>query len=497
MELKFNGHQSYQLEAIQAVIDVFDGQPLAKGYFESDIKSEIASISSTDKGIANLLVLSHAAILENIQKIQHANQINLSEQLEGCDIENDEKNNIPLNFSIEMETGTGKTYVYLRSIYELNKVYGFKKFVIVVPSVAIREGVMTNLRVTAEHFQTLYQNTPVNALMYDSKNHAVLRNFATSNAIQILVINIDSFAKDSNIINTMRETGIKPIEYIQNSRPIVIVDEPQNMETPIRKAAIYKLNPLCTLRYSATHKKFYNLLYSLNPVEAYDRGLVKQIMIDGITSDNNNSAAFIHFKKLNRAKKSITAKVSLYVNENTGVKTKDITLKIGDDLFEKSKHRDTYKEGFVLNSINAEQGTLEFSGGTVLNEGQSQGGLTDEVLKFQIERTIINHFEKLKQLKDDNIKVLSLFFIDKVANYCDYSENGDKVHGKFALWFEEIFNQIANKPEHQGLCPFEVEEVHNGYFSSQKKGKGKDKKELWIDSKEKTPKQTKLLMNSL
>ena len=435
----------------------------------------------SDNGIANQLVLPPESILANIQAIQTKNGLTISNKLE-------ESGDIPLNFTIEMETGTGKTYVYLRTIYELNKHYGFLKFVIVVPSVAIREGVVKNLQITQTHFQGLYNNTPVNAVMYDSKNYSALRNFATSNAIQVLVINIDSFARDSAIINQVRETGIKPIEYIQHSRPIVIIDEPQNMETDIRKAALTNLNPLCTLRNSATHKNLYNLLYSLNPVQAYDKGLVKQIEIDGITSDNNNSAAFIAFKKLMVGKRKLQAKVSIYVNDNNGVNSKDITLDIGNDLFQKSNGRDSYKEGFILNSINAEQGTVEFSGGLVLQEGETQGGLNDEVLKFQIERTVESHFEKVVKLKPLGIKVLSLFFIDRVANYRDYTLDSNAQQGKFALWFEAAFTKTAQKKVYAGLIPFAVHEVHNGYFSCEKKTVGKDKKELWIDSKEKNTK---------
>lgn len=481
MKLEFDGHQDYQLEAIKAVIDIFDGQPLAKGNFEIPLNSGVSSLVFSDNGIANNLEISHEAILKNVQAIQEKNGLTLSDKLE-------ESGDVPLNFTIEMETGTGKTYVYLRTIFELNKQYGFLKFVIVVPSVAIREGVVKNLEITAAHFQDLYNNTPVNAVMYDSKNHSNLRNFATSNAIQVLVINIDSFAKDSNVINTMRESGIKPIEYIQHSRPIVIIDEPQNMETEIRKAAIANLNPLCSIRYSATHKNFYNLLYSLNPVQAYDKGLVKQIEVDGITSDSNASAAFVAFKKLMLGKRNLQAKVTVYVNAASGVNAKELTLNLGDNLFEKSQGRECYKEGFILNSINAEQRTLEFSGGLILHEGEAQGGLNDDILKFQIERTVENHFEKLAKLKPQGIKVLSLFFIDRVANYRDYSTEGEVVQGKFALWFEAAFNKTIQKKEYQGLCDFAVEQVHNGYFSCEKKTVGKMKTELWIDSKEKNTK---------
>lgn len=498
MKLEFDGHQDYQLEAIQAVIDIFEGQPLAKGDFEIALKTEVSSLLFSDKGIANQLLLTPEAILANVQAIQQRNGLAVSTQLESCAFklskeeaaqeDSNKTGAVPFNFTIEMETGTGKTYVYLRSIYQLNKVYGFKKFVIVVPSIAIREGVVKNLQITQAHFQALYGNTPVNAVMYDSKNHSVLRNFAMSNAIQVLVINIDSFAKDSNIINTVRETGIKPIEYLQNAHPIVIVDEPQNMETEIRKAALCNLSPLCTLRYSATHKRFYNLLYSLNPVQAYDKGLVKQIEVDGITSDNNISAAFVAFNKLVLGKKKLQAKVTLYVNEDASVKIKTVTLNIGDDCFAKSNGRETYKEGYILNAINAELGTLEFSGGLVLQEGAAQGGLNDEVLKFQIERTVQSHFEKLAKLKPRGIKVLSLFFIDRVANYRDYTPEGDWQAGKFAQWFEQAFTTFSQKPAFQGLCPFDVKDVHNGYFSCEKKSVGKVKKELWIDSKEKNTK---------
>lgn len=205
-----------------------------------------------------------------------------------------------MNFSVEMETGTGKTYVYLRTIYELQKLYGFKKFVIVVPSVAIREGVLKNLQITHEHFQSLYDKASVSFEIYDSKKVSNLRSFASGNAIQILVINIDAFAKDENIINKPNDklTGKKPIEFIQSSNPIVIVDEPQNMETDIRKKAIQNLNPLCTLRYSATHTNLYNLMYSLNPVKAYDLDLVKQIEVDSIVSENDYNSSFIQLEAI-------------------------------------------------------------------------------------------------------------------------------------------------------------------------------------------------------
>ncbi|MCY7333769.1 MAG: DEAD/DEAH box helicase family protein [Pseudanabaena sp. CAN_BIN31] len=461
MKLQFSATQDYQLQAVKSVIDLFEGQPLAKGDFKISFAMEGASIAFSEKGIGNNLVISEEQILQNLQIIQQRNNLEISENLVASYSSEDKKTEYTrLNFTIEMETGTGKTYTFLRTIYELNKVYGFKKFVIVVPSVAIREGTVKNLQITHEHFQDLYECPPINYVMYDSKNLTSLKNFATSNAIQVLVINIDSFSKDSNIINTVRETGVKPIEYIQATNEIAIIDEPQNMETDVRRSAIQNLNPLCTLRYSATHRNFYNLLYSLNPVQAYDLGLVKQIEVDGITSDSNYNAAFIQVKKIESGKKNLKVKVAIYVNDKGGVTQKDITLALGEDLFEKSNRRDIYKDGFILNEIRVSDREIEFANGLIIREGETQGGLTDEVMKFQIERTVQAHFEKLKKLKPQGIKVLSLFFIDKVANYRSYDLNGNPEKGKFALWFEEAFIKQATKKANADLIPFEVEKVH-------------------------------------
>jgi type III restriction enzyme len=273
MKLHFDSNQEYQLDAIKAITDIFEGQPLSGGDFEFAVSS--AGVLLSENGLGNRLTLSEEQILENVKSIQQRNEIkDKVSELHG------------MNFSVEMETGTGKTYVYLRTIYELNKLYGFKKFVIVVPSIAIREGVLKNLQITNEHFQSLYDKTAINFDIYDSKKVSHLRGFASANTIQILILNIDAFAKDENIINKPNDklTGKKPIEFIQSTRPFVIVDEPQNMETEIRKKAIENLNPLCTLRYSATHTNLYNLMYSLNPVKAYELGLVKQIEVDSVVS---------------------------------------------------------------------------------------------------------------------------------------------------------------------------------------------------------------------
>ncbi|MEK7448858.1 MAG: DEAD/DEAH box helicase family protein, partial [Planctomycetota bacterium] len=368
----------------------------------------------------------------------------------------------------------------LRTIYELNKKYGFKKFIIVVPSIAIREGVLKNLEITHEHFQNLYEKTPVTFQVYDSTRVSSLRGFALSNNIQILVINIDSFAKDENIINKPNDklTGKKPIEFIQSTKPIVIVDEPQNMETEIRKKAMANLNPSCTLRYSATHRDLYNLVYSLNPVKAYDLGLVKQIEVDSVVTEKDSNRAFIILEDVKSvAKTKIKARVKIDCETNKEVVRKSITVKVGDDLYELSNKRELYKSGFVINSIDAANGCIELSNGDVLYKGESRGALQDAVMKVQMQKAIKEHFDKEQKYRDKGIKVLSLFFIDRVANYRSYDEAGNPVKGKFALWFEEIFNDISTKPDYKGLIPFETDKVHNGYFAQDKKGMFKDSSE--------------------
>lgn len=475
MKLQFDATQQYQLDAVRAVVDLFEGQPLSKGTYEVSFQNTEAGAMFTEQGVGNHLLLTDEQLLQNVRAVQQRNGISqLSERLEPAHYTLEGRSGaIPLNFTVEMETGTGKTYTYLRTIYELNKVYGFRKFVIVVPSVAIREGTVKNLEITGEHFSALYGNPPVNFLVYDSSRLTSLRNFATANAIQILVINIDSFTKDTNVINQIRERGIKPIESIQVTRPIVIVDEPQNMETDIRKAAIHRLNPLCTLRYSATHRNLYNLVYSLNPVQAYDMGLVKRIEVDGISAEENYNAAYVELRGVKPAKKTIRAKLRIYCNDKDSVKPKDVWAEPGDDLYRLSNGREMYKHGFILNSINAQAGSVEFSGGLVLRDGQTQGGLTDEILKFQIDRAVKWHFEKEKKLRARGIKVLSLFFIDKVSSYREYDADGNGRPGRFALWFEEIYNRYASMPDYRDLLPFAAQDVHNGYFS-QDKGKFRD-----------------------
>ncbi|MDP3112914.1 MAG: DEAD/DEAH box helicase family protein, partial [Thermodesulfovibrionales bacterium] len=469
MKLHFDSNQEYQIEAIRAVTDIFEGQPLSGGDFEFSL-TETGTLLS-ENGVGNRLTLTEEQIWENVKRIQQRNltPTPLSSR-RGVGGE------AGMNFSVEMETGTGKTYVYLRTIYELNKLYGFKKFVIVVPSIAIREGVLKNLQITHEHFQTLYDKAQLNYDVYDSKKVSNLRGFAAGNAIQILVINIDAFAKDENIINKPNDklTGKKPIEFLQSSNPIVIVDEPQNMETEIRKKAIANLNPLCTLRYSATHTNLYNLVYSLNPVKAYDLGLVKQIEVDSVISENAMNEAFIQLERINATKTKITAKIKIDCNTDKGVVKKSVTVNAGDDIYKLSKEREIYKEGFIIDEIDAGVGAITLTNGLTLSVGETQGGMNDEVMKFMLRRTVEEHLKKEKFYRCKGIKVLSLFFIDKVKNYREYDTNGNPIKGKFAGWFEDIYGQEIAKPVYAGLLPYAIDEVHNGYFSQDSKGRVKD-----------------------
>lgn len=480
MKLQFDKNQQYQLDAINSVIDALEGQDLATTEFEFSIADEQkGSLQFTESGIGNRLTITPEQILANIQKVQATNELEPSSEFEKLSYKDDKGDTISPkfgNFSIEMETGTGKTYVYLRSIYELNKVYGFKKFVIVVPSVAIREGVLKNLEITFEHFQELYENTPANFEVYDAKKLVSLANFSRSNTIQIMVINIDSFTKDANIINQVRERGVRPIELIQSTNPIVIVDEPQNMETDIRKKAIANLNPLFTLRYSATHTNTYNLLYRLDPVKAYDLGLVKQIEVDSVLSMNDNAGAFVSVDGFKIAKKSLSASLTILKNESSGVSKKSVTVKNGDNLFLVSGGIDAYKDGYIINLIDSEEELIEFSSGTIVYKGQPLGGMNSEIQKEMIKATIENHLRKERELNPKGIKVLSVFFLDKVANYRNYASDGTAGKGQFAVWFEELLTEALKNPRYASLYPYQIEQMHDGYFS-QDKGKFKDSKE--------------------
>ena len=479
MKLQFDANQDFQLQAIQATVDLFTGQPGASQHGVTMADNELSSLKLNEVGLANQRVISDEQWLKNLQKVQMNGELPVSEKLEHLlDEVGNAIGGFP-NFTVEMETGTGKTYVYLRSIHELHRTYGFKKFVIVVPSIAIREGVLKSLQITTEHFQTLYDYERVEFTVYDSARVNQLRNFALSDALQILVINIDAFAKDSdehskarrkgNVINQRRETGIKPIEFIQASSPIVILDEPQNLETENRKQAIARLNPLCTLRYSATHRDAYNLIYKLDPVRAYDLGLVKQISVDSVLDLSSTNQAFIEVENFTTGARSISAKATIWVNQKTGPKKKRVTLKNGTDLYQLSQQREIYRDGFIVNEIDAGEGFVRFANDVTARIGVAHGNFSESILKLQIEATVRRHFEKAVKLERQGIKVLSVFFIDRVASYRVYNDDGSTTLGPFGRWFETLFQQYASKPEYAGLYDLTVDTVHNGYFARDKR----------------------------
>jgi len=464
MKLHFDPNQEYQIEAIKAITDVFEGQPLRGGDFEFSLQSPGALHSLL--GVGNRLNIQEDEMERNVKGIQESNNI----------IPIKSFSEAGMHFSVEMETGTGKTYVYLRTIYELFQLYDFTKFVIVVPSIPIREGVLKSLQMTHDHFQQLYNRTPAAYMLYDSKRPNMLRGFAGSNNIQILVLNIDAFAKDDNIINKPNDrlTGRKPIEFIQQARPIVIIDEPQNMETEIRRKAIDNLNPLCTLRYSATHTNLYNLLYSLNPVRAYDLGLVKQIEVDAIQTENDFNSGYLELESITRTGNNIKAKLKLDVLDNRSIKRKSVSVARNTlNLYKLSNENPRY-DGLQVYEIDFGSQQVSFSNGLVLQPGQSVGGLNDQVLKFMMKRTIEEHLKKERQYIKHGIKVLSLFFIDKVKNYRDYNDAGQQVMGKYALWFEELYKAELEKPINRDLKQHQPKDVHNGYFSADNKGRVKD-----------------------
>jgi type III restriction enzyme len=505
MKLQFDSNQQYQIDAINSVLKIFEGQPLNKGEFEIELEKQ-AGQQRLDNGfvIGNKLAIKQDKIIENLHQIQEENKLKkskvkkesvmlmteddehlLTEDGDKIEIEEELRLEEGLNFSLELETGTGKTYVYLRTIHELNKKYGFKKFIIVVPSIAIKEGVIKNLQITKDHFDTLYDNPEMDFYVYDPKKRGLLKSFATTDSLQILVMNIDSFAKFSqekskgNVIYQQSDWGV-PIDFIKKTNPVVVIDEPQNMETDIRKKAIDKLNPLFTLRYSATHKNPYNLIYKLDPVKAYDLGLVKKIEVDSVLEENNLNQPFIGLEKVESQKNSISIKLKIDVAEKNGIKRKIITVKKSSrgatecDLFKLSGERELYKN-YVVDSADVMGQSITFSNGKMLYVGQSIGGNNEEIVKFQIRQTILNHLEKEKKLKEKGVKVLSLFFIDKVANYREYKNNQFQ-KGKIAFWFEEAFKELKQNPLFQDVMPFEAEEVHNGYFSADNKGNWKDTK---------------------
>jgi type III restriction enzyme len=488
MKLKFDATLSYQREAIKSVTDLFEGLPARSSGFQIDFGR--GGSMYNDLGIGNDLALSGELILQNLHAVQSRNTVPKSRLLQ----EEGAAYDFP-NFSVEMETGTGKTYVYLRSIFELNKLYGFKKFIIVVPSVAIREGVTSSIKLMRDHFRGLYNNVAFDHFVYQSKDLSRVRQFAVNNEIQIMVINIQAFQKDAgenvdyasltdeqkkrlNVIHQEQDrmSGRRPIEYVQATRPILIIDEPQSVDnTEKSQKAIRNLQPLFCLRYSATHSNPYNLLYQLDPVRAYDLRLVKQIEVIDASGAQDYNQTFVRLDAVGywpKTAKTPQAKVTIFEDTPNGSREKQITIKHGANLASKTNRTDY--EGWLVTNINAEPDNeyVEFQNGIVVERFQESGGMADERIKSQIEQTVEAHFAKEKKLKGKGIKVLSLFFIDHVKSYRSYDDDGNPGKGKIAQWFEEAYTATGSKSLYAGLIPYRAEEVHDGYFSADRK-KGK------------------------
>ena len=460
MEFKFESNQEFQLKAIESIAKLFDGQHYVEAQFDLNENGLAA--------IPNILKVDNDAILENLQQIQIDNDLPPDKTLEY--IESNilllgEKTDIYFpNFSVEMETGTGKTYVYLRTILELYRRYGLRKFIIVVPSVAVREGVIKTLEITQSHLRQLYDNSPYRYCAYDSSKLSQVRQFALSDGVEILVMTIDSFNKARNVINqtTDRLQGEVPIHLIQAARPILILDEPQNMVSELRVKALAALNPLCTLRYSATHRVPYNLVYRLTPAEAYQQELVKRIEVDGVLQEDDANQPLIRVNSIRSQKNTLTARLSVQKLMRDGtVKEQSITAKPGDNLFKKT-NRPEYS-GYIVDEINLFSDFVRFTNGVEIERGESKGEDKDAIFETQIRLTIEEHFRKQERLKSLNIKVLSLFFIDRVDNYAQET-------GIIRQLFWKCFNEM--KQEYTSWKDVDVESVQASYFAQRRTRSG-------------------------
>lgn len=467
MKLQFK-HQEFQTEAVNAVADLFTGQEKSTTTFSVDDNSAQMRLLHNDFGIGNRLEIDNDTLLSNMHSIQRRQKLSLSRDYDSR------------QFSIEMETGTGKTYVYTKTILELNKRYGFSKFIVVVPSVAIREGVFKSLQVTEEHFKNLYDGVPYRYFIYNSAKLSDVRQFATSSSIEIMIINIDAFKKAENIINQEQDklNGETAMRYIQDTNPVVIIDEPQSVDnTPKAKEAIQSLNPLCVLRYSATHREKINQLYRLTPVDAYQMGLVKQICVSSSSVANDFNKPYIHLKSVSN-NNGFSAKIEMDVLSKSGkVERKTLTIKQNDDLFVLSGERELYRN-YVVENIDClkDYECVEFANSEVVKLGKAIGGVDENIIKrAQIYKTIEFHLEKELRYHGKDIKVLSLFFIDEVKKY--RTETGEK--GIYAQMFEECYNELMSKEKYAPLKTYfntDVEKAHNGYFSQDKKGVYKNTK---------------------
>lgn len=480
LEFKYTADQEHQIAAIEAVCGLFRGQEFMVSDFTAGTFGGLLS-SEVIVGHANGLHVSARQLEENLHAVQEENSLPRTSVMTDGRLR---------DFSVEMETGTGKTYVYIRTIYELNKRYGLTKFVIVVPSVAIREGVKKTFESTRKHFEELYDRTPLEFFVYDSKDMGPVGNFATSASIQVMIINIGAFNKELasdekkgtlNIFHRPSEKligGRSPQELVSACNPIVIIDEPQSVDNTARaKAAVKSLNPLFVLRYSATHREPYNKVYQLGPVDAFQQNLVKGIVVDSVLSQMDMNGAYIRLESADN-KNGYTANITIdYRQKNGSQKRKTVKVKTGDDLYMKSGENTDYENGWVVSNIGAVPGEefVEFVNGEYLEIGEALGDVAVLAVKeAQIARTIEDHLECQLRLYKLGIKVLSLFFIDKVDKYIN--------HGEYAEIFERTYREIASSKKWQrryevaGVpLPTDPTGLHQGYFACNRRGEFTDR----------------------
>ena len=494
MKLQFK-HQKFQADAAKAVVDVFAGQPYLTptymmdrgvGYQQSITDEEDFTGWRNERIVPEL---SDKIILEHLQKVQRANQIKPSEKLEGR-----------YNLTIEMETGVGKTYTYIKTMYELNKHYGWSKFIVVVPSIAIREGVYKSFQVTQEHFAEEY-GKKIRFFIYNSSQLTEIDRFASDSSINVMIINSQAFnakGKDARRIYMKLDEfrSRRPIDIIAKTNPILIIDEPQSVEGAQTKERLKEFHPLLTLRYSATHKtdSIYNMVYRLDAMEAYNKRLVKRIAVKGITESGSTATdGYVYLEGINLSKADPTATIQFDFKGATGIRKKTAKVGIRFNLYDNSGNLDEYKNGFVVKFIDGRDNSVEFLNGIKIFAGDVVGKVSEEQLRrIQIRETILSHIERERQLFHKGIKVLSLFFIDEVAKYKQYDEAGNPYNGIYAEMFEEEYNDIVGNMQRefgdedyiQYLNAISAHDTHAGYFSIDKKGKMTDSKVS--DKKEKT-----------
>ena len=477
MKLKFKV-QPYQTDAVNAVVDCFAGQPMSNSITYRIDPGRKAQTSAFEEGFKNAdLVLAEPQVLANIKDVQRRQNLPISDKLvasAGCRI----------NLDIEMETGTGKTYCYIKTIFEMNKRYGWSKFIIMVPSIAIREGVHKSLQITADHFTESY-GKKARFFIYNSKRLHELESFSSDAGINVMVINIQAFAARGADNRRIYEElddfqSRKPIDVIASNRPILILDEPQKMEGAATMEALPKFKPLMILRYSATHKTQHNRVHRLDALDAYNQKLVKKIAVRGIqTRGLAGTNAYLYLEGIEISKKAPVARLEIEVKLASGeIKRQLKRLEFRDDLFAESGELDQYRDGFTISQIDARNDTVEFTNGLVLQAGEATGDVSErDIRRIQIRETIKAHLDKEKQLFAQGIKVLWLFFIDEVAKYRDYAQPDEK--GEYARVFEEEYEllkaeylaelAIDNDAYRKRLASIDAVKTHNGYFSIDKK----------------------------